>query len=125
MTEPLKIIARAAEERARAERALTKWIPLAYQGGATIYAIAKAADITRPAVYQRLWAAGVKERPGRSEPEEVPVAEVVEEITETVISALVANGDGHHPFEAAWNEAGEPLMVCKHCRQWHDAEVHR
>jgi hypothetical protein len=46
-------------------------------------------------------------------------------MTFTELQDLAHATNGHHPFEAAWSEAGEPLMPCKHGNLWHDAEIPR
>ena len=133
---PLEVIAGAAHRREAAEATLKRWIPRAYTEGASIHAISMAAKITRAAVYQRLWAAGVKEKgpaeasgrkpygradldfkPGQreraypTEPKQPDVAYVPEPEPEPA----PAPTNGNHPFEPAWNDFGEQLMVCKHC----------
>jgi hypothetical protein len=130
VTDPLKILERAAKARAEAEATLTKWIPKAFQMGLPIAQIARAADLPRPAIYGRLDRAGVRPAdPARLTRSAQPtrtldeVLAVVADQQAEVAEAVAV--DGHHGFEAAWSEAGEPLMVCVHCAQWHDAEIHR
>lgn len=163
----MKLIREAAHNRDTAERALTKWIPIAFTRGNSINSIAKTAGLTRSAVYQRLWKAGVKEKEGigtpgfavtprrNQQPEQyrptkqpdvacAPTCPSCGTETEdgactnphcdrwrmaeqfdAVVASDFPAANGHHAFEAARNEFDEPLVICKHCSQWHDAEVHR
>ena len=149
--DPLKVIASAAAKRAEAEAVLKTWIPRAYQSGVPILRIARAANITRAAVYGRLETAGVAGTvvkasrwhptpdiaPGRvDEPDPVVVegpeelngwAEPVDVVAPVAAAVAYAQAaladpepgppaDGRHAFEAAVNEYGELLMICKTCQ---------
>jgi hypothetical protein len=70
----LAAIARFSHDRARAERALSKAIVAAYLAGVSIHRIARVANLTRSAIYQRLWVAGVKERTTTAAPDLSPPA---------------------------------------------------